>query len=75
MERKTIELKSSELKESLKYLVNNNLKIVEDGEVPVAVEVTGEAGLGKTSTIMQVAEEMEMDFYKLNLAQLEELGD
>ncbi len=42
---------------------------------PVAVEVVGDSGIGKTSTILQLAKETDLHFVKLNLAQIEELGD
>ena len=35
----------------------------------------GDAGLGKTSAIMQLGKELNMDVVKLNLSQIEELGD
>jgi midasin (ATPase involved in ribosome maturation) len=34
-----------------------------------------DAGLGKTSTILQLGKELGMDVVKLNLSQIEELGD
>jgi hypothetical protein len=41
----------------------------------VAINIEGDAGLGKTSAIMQLGKELQMDVVKLNLSQLEELGD
>ena len=35
----------------------------------------GESGIGKTSAIIQLADELGLDFVKLNLAQIEEIGD
>ena len=53
-----------------------NLNIEElDNKLPVAIEVVGESGIGKTSAVMQMAKKHELDFVKLNLAQIEELGD
>jgi nucleoside-triphosphatase THEP1 len=43
--------------------------------VPVAINIEGDAGLGKTSAIMQLGKELGMDVVKLNLSQIEELGD
>lgn len=70
-----VELNTSELKDFLKHVVNTNVELQKTGKYPVAVSVKGEAGLGKTSSIQQLAEEMDKDFVKLNLAQLDELGD
>jgi nucleoside-triphosphatase THEP1 len=70
-----VELNVSELKDFIKHMIDNNQKIQEQGKVPVAINIEGEAGLGKTSAIMQLGEELDMDVVKLNLSQLEELGD
>ena len=70
-----VKLNVDEMKVFIKHMVNNNKHIQETGKVPVAVNIEGEAGLGKTSAIMQLGSELEMQVVKLNLAQLEELGD
>ena len=70
-----VQLNVEELKNFIKHMVNNNQVIQKDGKVPVAINVEGEAGLGKTSAIQQVAKELNLQYIKLNLAQLEELGD
>ena len=70
-----IQLNVDEMKAFIKHMVKNNQHIQQDGKVPVAINVEGEAGLGKTSAIMQLGSELEMQVVKLNLAQLEELGD
>ena len=70
-----VNLNIDELKFFLNHIINNNRAIQEKGKNPVAVEVVGDSGIGKTSTIIQVAQEHNLDFVKLNLAQIEELGD
>jgi len=76
MKKKTsISLTSSELKKFLKHIISNNQQIQEKGKVPVAVNIEGEAGLGKTSIILQVANELGLQCIKLNLSQIEEIGD
>jgi len=70
-----VKLNVDEMKTFIKHMVNNNQYIQQTGKVPVAVNIEGEAGLGKTSAIMQLGSELEMQVVKLNLAQLEELGD
>ena len=64
-----------ELETILKYIIENNKRLRELNKKTTAVEVIGEAGIGKTSVLIQLAEELELDVVKLNLAQLEELGD
>lgn len=70
-----IKLKSTEVKDFLKHIISNNQDLQKEGKKTVAVEVIGEAGLGKTSSIQQLSKELGLDFVKLNLAQIEELGD
>ena len=71
----TVQLNAEELKNFIKHMVNNNQHIQAQGKVPVAVNIEGDAGLGKTSTILQLGKELGMDVVKLNLSQIEELGD
>ena len=72
---KITQLNVDELKGFLKHMVNNNQYIQKEGKVPVAINIEGDAGLGKTSAIMQLGKEMQMDVVKINLSQIEELGD
>jgi hypothetical protein len=70
-----VKLNIDELKNFMNHVVKNNRYIQNEGKVPVAVNVEGEAGLGKTSSILQLAKELNMAVIKLNLSQIEELGD
>jgi nucleoside-triphosphatase THEP1 len=70
-----VQLNVQELKGFIKHMVGNNQHIQSEGKVPVAINIEGDAGLGKTSAIMQLGQEMNMQVVKLNLSQLEELGD
>ena len=70
-----VQLNVEELKDFIKHMVGNNQHIQAEGKVPVAINIEGDAGLGKTSAIMQLGKEMNMQVVKLNLSQLEELGD
>lgn len=70
-----VQLNVEELKGFIKHMVGNNQHIQSEGKVPVAINIEGDAGLGKTSAIMQLGKEMNMQVVKLNLSQLEELGD
>ena len=71
----TVQLNAEELKGFISHMVKNNQHIQAQGKVPVAVNIEGDAGLGKTSTILQLGKELGMDVVKLNLSQIEELGD
>jgi hypothetical protein len=70
-----VKLNVEELKGFIKHMIVNNQTIQAQGKVPVAINIEGDAGLGKTSAIMQLGQEMGRQVVKLNLAQLEELGD
>ena len=72
---KITQLNVDELKGFLKHMVTNNQYIQKEGKVPVAINIEGDAGLGKTSAIVQLGKEMDMDVVKINLSQIEELGD
>ena len=72
---KITQLNVDELKGFLKHMVDNNQYIQKEGKIPVAINIEGDAGLGKTSAIMQLGKEMQMDVVKINLSQIEELGD
>ena len=72
---KQVNLNIEELKGFLTHIVNNNRFLQKSGKVPAAVEIVGESGIGKTSGVLQLANEIGLNFVKLNLAQIEELGD
>lgn len=71
----TVQLNVDELKGFIRHMVKNNQHIQAEGKVPVAINIEGDAGLGKTSAILQLGKELGMDVVKLNLSQIEELGD
>jgi nucleoside-triphosphatase THEP1 len=70
-----VKLNVDELKSFMGHMVSNNQYIQAQGKVPVTVNISGDAGLGKTSAILQLGEELNIPVVKLNLSQLEELGD
>ena len=77
MSKKTnlVALNANELKQFLTHIIENNRVIQKQDKIPVSVEVIGESGIGKTSTIIQLAKELKLNFVKLNLSQIEEIGD
>lgn len=70
-----VQLTPKEVTNFLNFIIKNNIKLQESGRKPSSVEIIGEAGLGKTSIVEQIAKENDLDFVKLNLSQIEELGD
>lgn len=70
-----VNLNIDDLKSFMAHIIENNRYLQQNGKIPVAVEVVGDSGIGKTSTILQIAKEHNLEMVKLNLAQIEELGD
>lgn len=75
MSKNNLYLNPQELKDYLGYTIKNNRYLQKNGILPVAVNITGEAGIGKTSTIKQVAEENGLQFVRLQLSEMDELSD
>ena len=65
----------NEFEEVFSYLLDNNKHLEDNNLRPIAVGVEGEAGIGKTTLIEDIAKERGMTMCKVNLAQLEEIGD
>ena len=70
-----MELTIKEINPLLRYIVRNNERLQEQGENPVAVDIVGEAGIGKSAIVEQLAKELDYNYVKLNLAQITETGD
>ena len=70
-----VNLNIDDLKGFVNHVIKNNRFLQGQGKPPVAIEILGESGIGKTSTVVELAKENNLNFVKLNLAQIEELGD
>ena len=70
-----VNLNIDELQDFVEHIITNNRHLQAGGKKPVAIEVVGESGIGKTTSIMDMTAKHGLDFVKLNLAQIEELGD
>jgi len=64
------ELTSLEIKETFGYIIDNNIKLVNEGKNSISIALEGESGVGKTSVLEQIAKAKDMDFLKLNLSQI-----
>ena len=69
------EMTISEFTSVFNYLLDNNKKLQEAGQTPIAIGLEGPAGIGKTAIVEEVAKKRGMTFCKLSLSQLEEVGD
>lgn len=69
------EMTISEFTGVFNYLLDNNKELQEKGLIPIAIGLEGAAGIGKTAVVEEVAKKRGMTFCKLNLSQLEEVGD
>jgi len=70
-----VNLNTDELKTFVNHIVTNNRYLQANGKIPVAIAVEGEAGIGKTSTILEIGKDLGLNVVKINLAQIEEIGD
>jgi hypothetical protein len=75
MAHQKIKLDSGEVKDFITHIVTNNRQLQERGIVPIAVEVVGEAGLGKTTVLKDLGHQLGLEPVKINVAQLDELSD
>jgi ATP-dependent Lon protease len=65
-----MELTLAETKDIIKYIIENNKTLQAKGEYPVAVNLCGQAGIGKTAIIRQLAKELNANFIFLSLSEL-----
>lgn len=70
-----MELALEEVKPIIEYIINNNKDLQNKGQLPIAINICGEAGIGKTSIIEQIAKDIDGNFVKLNLSQISEPSD
>lgn len=64
-----------EIKATLNYLLDNNLKLTEKGLDKLSINIEGPAGISKSSMVKQLAEERGAKYVKLTVSELEETGD
>lgn len=69
-----LELTQTELSEFLKAQLQINTQLIEKGLSPITFNISGEKGIGKTQIVKLICNELGMNFVKLNLNGLEELG-
>lgn len=75
MSTKKVNLNIDELKSFLHHIIHNNRELQTEDLIPTAVCIEGPAGLGKTSCALQLTKELDMNYVRLNLSSIEELGD
>lgn len=70
-----ISLNAEELKSFLTYIHKNNQLLISKKLPAQTVNIEGEAGGGKTSTVLALAKELGMNLVRKNLAELEDVSD
>lgn len=70
-----MEFTLKEIKPILKYIIENNETLENNGQKKISIAIEGSAGQGKTAIIEQIAHEYDANFIKINLAQITEPGD
>src|SRR5574344_181789 len=69
------ELTLSVFSDVFNYLLDNNRRLSDSNQTPISIGLEGIAGIGKTAIVEEIANKRGMTFCKLNLSQLEEVGD
>jgi len=72
MAKRTTTYKPGETYTLLTKIVKANDEIMKNGGNPISVSLIGERGIGKTTLCRDLANDLNRDLYKLNLAQLTE---
>ena len=57
-----VNLNIDEVKGFVNHVINNNRYLQEQGKLPVSMEIVGESGIGKTSTVVELAKENNLNF-------------
>lgn len=71
-----VKMKASEITDMLEYMYENNCKNQEEiNTKPTAINITGDAGLGKSSLVKQFAESHNLEFVKINLSMIDETAE
>lgn len=65
----------AEATDLLEFIIKQNYNLASENKKTTAIEFIGESGIGKTSALLDIAKKLDMYCVKLNLAQIEELGD
>lgn len=71
MAHKVNELNSLQVKNLLRYFIDNNVKLAKKGKMPIAMEIEGMPGTAKTSVVKQIGDELHFHFVRLNLSEIE----
>lgn len=69
------EITLKEFAEIFKFIIENNRTLEDTGRHPICVAAEGACGLGKTTAIQELADELGATFVKINLSELEEVSD
>lgn len=65
-----MEFTLKEIKPILKYIIENNITLQENGQKPISVNLCGPAGYGKSAIAEQIAKELDANYIFLSLSQL-----
>ena len=69
------EITLNEFKEIFKFIIANNRRLEDEGKKTTACSASGNAGLGKTAVVRQIAEELGMTCVVVRLSQIDEASD
>lgn len=68
-------LRANQVKDVLAHIIKNNRHLERIGKKKNSICIESEAGIGKTSVVQQVAQENGLGFVKINLSNVEQIGE
>lgn len=70
-----MELSLKEVRPIIEHIIFNNRKLQKEGKLPLSLGIQSVPGLGKTSLIELIAKELDLNYIKLNLAQITDVAE
>jgi len=64
-----------EIQKLVEYTIFNNIALSKAGKSPVSLNIIGESGIGKTDSIREVCNKINMPFLEIDLSGREDVGD
>lgn len=71
----SVAINFGEVKRLVNHDIDNNIQLQAEGKKPISICIQGDAGVGKTSILQQIAEERGMECTKISCHEFEEAGD
>lgn len=64
-------LNADQIKNNLRHAIVTNQFLANEGKLPVAYEISGDTGIGKTSVVKDLASEFDFNYVRINVAEVQ----